>query len=201
MHTILGAKMIATRFIHLYKTKWSFCIGYLLYVHNLYKKMTPYSRNFSSVCQFAFQWIPTHTQKNTLRKIILHSAFIVLLHTFLYLPPSCAHAPGFQIREFTDSVFYFSLSSQLIFSWGLAADRRFFSLQSSVLGKDRLPAEEEAEKAQKLPGFLPFLPSARTYYDHWQLFWLMLWFCCCITSWGAWNQLSRVTHLSAKVCI
>lgn len=132
------------------------------------------------------------------KKIISHSAFIVLLHTFLYLPPPCTHTAGFQIREFAVSVVYFSLSSQLIFSWGLVGDRRFLSLQSSVLGKDRLSADEEAEKAQKLPGFLPFPPSARTCYDYWQLFWLILRFCCCITFWGAWNPLSRVTHLSAK---
>lgn len=190
--------MISARFTHLYKGKWGFCIGYLIYVHNLYKKMTPYSRNFSNVCQLAWQWIPTHAQKNILQKIISHSAFIVLLHTFLYLPPPCTHTAGFQIREFAVSVVYFSLSSQLIFSWGLVGDRRFLSLQSSVLGKDRLSADEEAEKAQKLPGFLPFPPSARTCYDYWQLFWLILRFCCCITFWGAWNPLSRVTHLSAK---
>lgn len=47
---------------------------------------------------------------------------------------------------------------------------KFLSLQTSVMGKDRLSAEEEEEKAQKLTGFLLFPHSARTYYDHWQLF-------------------------------
>lgn len=145
MHTIWGAKVIATRFIHLYKWKWDFCVGYFIYVHNLYKKMTPYSRCLSPCIS-----MNSHTPSV---KYIAKSNLTFSIHCppwycplpFLFF--SCTCTARFQTREFTDSVFYFSLSSQLIFSWDLSVDRRFLLLWNSVLGKDRLSAEEEeAEK-------------------------------------------------------